>query len=87
GYAHAEDRLWQMDLLRRRAFGRWAEWRGQEAVEADRLARRLGGERAARRDYEALGPEARDMLESYTRGVNSFIGQGRFPAEYDLLKE
>lgn len=87
GYAHAQDRLWQMDMLRRRARGRWAEWRGSEAVAADRLARRLGGEAGFRRDYEALNGEAREMLDRYAAGVNAFIRAGRFPFEYGLLQE
>jgi penicillin G amidase len=86
GYAHAQDRLWQMDMLRRRGYGRWAEWRGTEAIEADRLARRLGGESVARRDYDALGKDARTMLDSYTIGVNAFIALAKFPVEYALLE-
>src|SRR6188768_3984786 len=46
GYAHAQDRLWQMDATRRRGLGRWAEWVGPSGVAADSLARQLDGEGA-----------------------------------------
>ncbi|MET4179024.1 penicillin amidase [Bradyrhizobium sp. JR7.2] len=87
GFAHAEDRLWQMDLMRRKAYGRWAEWRGEAAVPGDMLARRLGGEMAAKRDFEALNGEARAMLIGYAKGVNAFIRRREYPVEYALLKE
>src|SRR5258708_476191 len=84
GYAHAQDRLWQMDLLRRRGYGRWAEGRGCEAIEADRLARRLGGESAARRDYDALGKDARAMPHRYTLRHNAFIPLAQYPTQHPL---
>jgi len=87
GYAHAQDRLWQMDMQRRRAGGRWSEWVGAAGVEADKLARRLGGRSAAERDYAALGSEARSMLDAYAAGVNVFIDKDRLPREYELLGE
>ncbi len=87
GVVHAQDRLFQMDLTRRRALGRAAEWLGAEAAEADVLARRLGMEGACRRDHDALGAEARDMLAAYAAGVNAFIGSGApLPIEYALLQ-
>ncbi|RYI94649.1 MAG: penicillin acylase family protein, partial [Acetobacteraceae bacterium] len=52
GFVHAQDRLFQMDLTRRRATGRAAEFLGAAAFEQDALSRRLGVERASRRDYE-----------------------------------
>ncbi|MGV3550944.1 penicillin acylase family protein [Rhizobium sp.] len=87
GYAHAQDRLWQMDMQRRRAVGRWSEWVGKSGVDADILARRLGGRHAAERDYSALGAEARQMLDAYAVGVNAFIEAGVFPTEYTVLDE
>ncbi len=53
GYVHAQDRLFQMELNRRRALGRAAEWLGQEAAEGDLRCRRLGMEAA---DRAALRP-------------------------------
>ncbi|QQS10815.1 MAG: penicillin acylase family protein [Rhodospirillales bacterium] len=87
GYAHAQDRLWQMDAARRRAVGRWAEWGGPSGVASDALARRLDVAGASRRDLAAMGAEGRAMLDSYAAGVNAFIVQGRLPIEYTLLGE
>ncbi|MBP0444758.1 penicillin acylase family protein [Roseomonas sp. SSH11] len=86
GFVHAQDRLFQMELTRRRALGRAAEWLGAGAAEADILVRRLGMEAACRRDHAALGEAARAMLDSYAAGVNAFVASGApLPAEYGLL--
>jgi penicillin amidase len=85
GYAHARDRLWQMDACRRQMEGRWAEWTGPAGVRADALARRLGAGTSSLRDYGALGAEARSMVDAYAAGVNAFIAAGPLPMEYGLL--
>ena len=86
GFIHAQDRLFQMDLTRRRAVGRSAEWLGAPAAASDMLARRLGVDRASRRDDAACGPAARRMLDAYAKGVNAFLGSGAaLPIEYTLL--
>ena len=87
GVAHAQDRLFQMDLTRRKALGHAAEWLGADAADADILARRLGMAAACQRDHNALGPDARAMLSAYADGVNAFIGSGApLPVEYRLLE-
>jgi penicillin amidase len=87
GFVHAQDRLFQMELNRRRALGRSAEWLGPAAAEMDALCRRLGMEAACRRDVAALGAEARGMLEAYAAGVNAFLDSGApLPVEYGLLE-
>ena len=86
GFVHAQDRLFQMELARRRALGRAAEWLGPEAAASDALCRRLGMEAACRRDHAALGPAAQAMLAQYAAGVNAFLGSGApLPVEYGLL--
>ncbi|WP_164868032.1 penicillin acylase family protein [Rhodovarius crocodyli] len=86
GFCHAQDRLFQMELNRRRALGRSAEWLGAAAFGADALARRLGVEAASRRDAAALTDEAKAMIEAYAAGVNAFIASGApLPIEYTLL--
>ncbi|PZW51181.1 penicillin amidase [Humitalea rosea] len=86
GFVHAQDRLFQMELNRRRALGRAAEWLGAAAAEGDILARRLGVEAASRRDFAALGPQARMMLDAYAAGVNAFLDSGApLAVEYTLL--
>ncbi|MBV1796662.1 penicillin acylase family protein [Siccirubricoccus sp. G192] len=87
GFVHAQDRLFQMDLTRRRATGRAAEYLGPTAVEQDALARRLGVEAASRRDAAAASPEAQAMLRAYAAGVNAFLVSGApLPIEYRLLE-
>jgi penicillin G amidase len=85
GYVHAMDRFWQMDACRKQMEGRWAEWVGPAGVEADRLARRLRAGATSIRDYEALGADARTMVDAYTAGVNAYLLTHPAPPEYELL--
>ncbi|ETW13096.1 penicillin amidase [Roseivivax marinus] len=73
GYAHAQDRLWQMMLLRRTAQGRLSELFGRRTLETDSLIRRLDLYNLARSSVEAQTPETLDALEAYAAGVNARI--------------
>ncbi len=88
GYVLAQDRLWQMDLLRRAAAGQLAEVFGPAALERDREYRTLGLYLAANRDAANLDSETRGMLEAYARGVNRYIEEhrGRLPWEFSYLR-
>ena len=87
GYVMAQDRLWQMDLLRRAARGQLSEILGAKTIEIDKLFRTLGIGRAADRDATLLDPEARKIMDSFSRGVNRFIDQHKsnLPLEFSLL--
>jgi penicillin amidase len=86
GFVHAQDRLWQMEVDRRRAHGRWAEYAGPAGVEQDVQMRRFRLGASARADHAALGAEARAMLEAYAAGVNAFLRTTtRLPVEYRLV--
>jgi len=85
GYAHAMDRLWQMDAARKQMEGRWSEWVGAAGLPADRLARRLRAAAVSIRDYQALGADARAMVDAYTEGVNAFLRTHAAPVEYRLV--
>ncbi len=90
GFTHATDRMWQMDVLRRRACGRYAEWLGPSVVPADLLARRMDMAGCSQRDFAALDADARAMLQAYTLGVNAYIdnlADAQLPQEYVLLGE
>ncbi len=92
GFFCAQDRLWQMDWDRHRAYGRSAEWLGPSAVEQDAFFRRMGLEASARADYGAIDGPTRAMLDAYVAGVNANIDSignsgGRLPVEYALLDE
>ena len=88
GYAMAQDRLWQMDGLRRRAAGELAEVVGQAALESDRDARRMNLRRIAEGQERALVPQQRAVLAAFARGVNYFIEthRDRLPLEFTLLR-
>lgn len=73
GYTHAQERLWQMDLLRRTARGRLAEIFGPAALPIDTENRKLGLGAVADRATETTDEETRRQLEAYAHGVNTFI--------------
>lgn len=87
GYVMAQDRLWQLDLLRRVARGQLSEILGERTLQIDKDFRTLGLGRAADREATTLEPEPRKLLEAYARGVNQFIGQHErsLPVEFSLL--
>lgn len=73
GYAHAQDRLWQMEFSRRTAQGRLAELFGEIALPADRLMRGLELHRLAQASFSVQSPEAQAALTAYAAGVNARI--------------
>ena len=87
GYVVAQDRLWQMDLLRRAAAGELAEIFGPIALEYDKENRTLGMRVAAERAVVEATPEIRGLLEAYAGGVNQYISarRGRLPIEFTIL--
>jgi penicillin amidase len=87
GFLHAGERLWQMDLMRRQAAGRLAEWFGADAVELDTSRRQEDWMGVAQRAASLLPPEEKQFCEAYAKGVNRFIKENRFGLgiEYALL--
>lgn len=73
GYAHAQDRLWQMLMLRRTAQGRLSEIFGKSTLGVDELMRRLDLYGLAVSSVDAQTPAARAALEAYAAGVNAWI--------------
>jgi len=93
GYAHAQDRFWQMELMRRLGQGRLAELVppalvGGGLIESDRTMRGLGLYRKASESVNALSPGMRTMLDSYAAGVNAWISREnqQFGLELTLVK-
>lgn len=90
GYVQATDRLWQMDVLRRRARGRLAEIFGAVVVDEDVRARKLALERVARRSQALLSPEHRANLVAFSDGVDAAARRMRrragLPLEFGLLR-
>ncbi len=87
GYVHAQDRLFQMDGMRRLAAGELSEVVGAGALESDKEARRLRLKRLAEQHYASLDAAERRIFTSYARGVNHFLesNRGRLPVEFTLL--
>ena len=75
GYAHAQDRLWQMTMLRRTAQGRLSEVFGARTVEIDKLMRRFDIYGAARDSVEAQDAPTTTALDAYAKGVNARIAE------------
>lgn len=89
GYATAQDRLWQMDLLRRTARGELSEVLGPATLEQDKLRRTFGFARLAETLLARASAGARMALEAYASGVNAFmewLGPGRLPVEFQVLR-
>ncbi len=87
GYVTAQDRLWQMEGMRRYAAGELAEILGPDFLEHDREQRILGMRVAARKTMDVASAESRLHFEAYARGVNAFIVSHRdhLPLEFRLL--
>jgi penicillin G amidase len=92
GFIHAQDRLWQMELLRRAGQGRLSEIFGELTYGTDVFLRTLDLYGYAERSLAGLTPEARRALEAYATGVNAFIGrkvgwfEPRLPPEFLLMR-
>jgi penicillin amidase len=87
GFIHAQDRFFQMDLLRRVAAGEVSALIGPPALELDRRDRPLRFREHARAALAALPAADRQLLERYTAGVNDGLhALGARPFEYWLLR-
>ena len=87
GLLHAQERFFQMDLLRRRAAGELAELFGPPAVAADRDMRLHRFRRIAERNVEQSTSRERALLQAYADGVNTGLAAlGSRPPEYLLLQ-
>jgi penicillin amidase len=87
GYVMAQDRLWQMDLLRRVSAGDLSEIFGRVALHFDEESRTLAMRQAAERAAADASPEIRSLLDAYARGVNENIAQrgNKLPIEFVVL--
>lgn len=88
GYVTAQDRLWQMDIMRRAAAGDLSEIIGEATVKMDREQRILGLRVVAEAAEKTISARDRAYFDAYTRGVNAFIEAHRnhLPLEFRLMK-
>ena len=89
GYIHAQDRLFQFEILRRVSTGQMAEILGDQLVDMDTLYRTLGlksfGRKLIEHNKQNGNPKAIALLENYLKGVNAFVAEGTTPVEFDIL--
>jgi penicillin amidase len=87
GYVHAQDRLFQMEMIRRLVTGSLAEVLGRSALDTDHFARLAGFPDLRRRAAAGLGERERRLLAAYTAGINSYLKQcgGDLPVECRIL--
>ncbi len=87
GYATAQDRMWQMDMIRRYASGELSEILGPVTLSADIESRRLRLRRIAEVHAASLSNANRSMFAAYARGVNQYIDNARemLPVEFSML--
>jgi len=87
GYVHAQDRLWQMELIRRIAAGRLSEMFGEKLIKTDKFFSGLGIEEASEETIQQLdkNSEAYQLAIAYLDGINQYIKNGSTPIEFYLL--
>ncbi len=87
GYLTAEDRLWQMDLLRRLTQGRLSELFGKDYVKIDQMFRSLHFSQKSRMVLDSLDEEALGCFKAYSDGVNQYIDDHarNLPPEFKIL--
>lgn len=89
GYVHAQDRLFQMEMLRRAAAGRLAEILGPDLIPVDKLFRTLGLNQFAKEHaVKFLAADTADFqraVHAYQKGINQFIEKGKTPIEFTII--
>lgn len=89
GFVTAQDRLWQMDVLRRVPRGELSEIFGKQVLEEDKRWRRYGFAKVVEDSLPLLSPDLRAALENYSRGVNAYIAtldEKTLPVEFKILQ-
>ena len=89
GYVHAQDRLFQMEMLSRAAGGRLSEVLGKDLLPVDKLFRTLGlnvfAKENAQRFMSADTAEFQRAAKAYQQGVNAFVRDGKTPLEFSII--
>tara|TARA_Y100000588_G_scaffold394979_1_gene518827 strand:+ start:3781 stop:6153 length:2373 start_codon:yes stop_codon:yes gene_type:complete len=87
GYAMAQDRLWQLDYLRRKAMGQLSEILGPSSIDTDTISHTVGITQLAKAELGRMPAQTRTRLDAFSGGINEFISESRdlLPIEFDLL--
>ncbi len=88
GYTVAQDRLWQIDFLRRAGQGKLSEILGQDYLGYDFLQRALSGGNNLKEEIERLQPSEKNFIDHFVQGINRYISQNysKLPIEFSLLE-
>lgn len=88
GYVMAQERLWQMDLIRRATTGRLSEIFGRDYVQTDLFLRSLDMTNKSRKVLDIADPEILKCLQDYADGVNKYIDDAgrKLPPEFRILR-
>ena len=86
GYVHAQDRLWQMELMRRIAKGELSEVFGKDLVDTDKFMLSLGIDEHTKKTVGQLdiNSEMVRLAQAYLDGINQFLEEGPTPIEFYL---
>lgn len=89
GYAHAQDRLFQMVMMRRVMSGRLSEILGKDLIKTDKYMRTLSIDKMAQQNADIFMKNAdlpiKNQVQAYVDGINSFIERGKLPIEFTLI--
>ena len=87
GLSHAQDRLWQMEIMRRTGAGRLSEIMGAPTLPIDKFTRTLGFYKSAEARAEEMPPDLKKQMDAYAAGVNYYIDHhdGTLSPEFILL--
>ncbi len=85
GFAEGCDRLFQMELLRRYVYGTLAEIFGPGALPADEHARIVDMQRIVQRQWSAMNPRDRALVQAFSNGVNAAMRTAPLPVEFHIL--
>jgi penicillin amidase len=89
GYVHAQDRLFQMEMVKRLSSGRLSEILGPSMIDADKYFRTLGLRKMAEHTADVMKtegtPEMHRQVNAYLSGINEYINNGNTPIEYHLI--
>ena len=89
GYVIAQDRFFQLELIRRLASGRLSEILGYSLIKTDKFFRTIGlkqhAEWSAKEFLKSASPQVIKSTQAYVKGVNEFIDNGKMPIEFTIL--
>mgnify|MGYP001061536861 FL=1 len=85
GYVHAQDRLWQLDMLRRAATGRLSEFFGEYSLNLDKFSRNIGFAHYSKLNLKYQNKRVHKNLVRYSQGINHYVSENNLPLEYKLF--